>query len=264
MAGKRRIVFHGPADGAGPRAVAARRMAGRFERHAHQEHLYVLLDRGGRTTDCGGQVLTTPEGAVLCLPAGLAHACRPAGETQDYRAVGLPPELFARLRPQSTPRPAVVRDHDVTEAFGRLFEHIAAKAPKALIEAAAAAFLDLPAARAFERPIEPRAEVHPAVARAAALLRDDPAQTPVLDDLARQAALSPFHLHRLFCRQMGLSPLAFSLRRRVAHARALLDAGADPSEAALAAGFCDQSHLTRHFTRVVGLPPGGYRRGNDE
>ena len=41
---------------------------------------------------------------------------------------------------------------------------------------------------------------------------------------------------------------------------ALLDRGVPPAEAAAEAGFADQAHLTRHFKRVVGVPPGAYQR----
>lgn len=47
---------------------------------------------------------------------------------------------------------------------------------------------------------------------------------------------------------------------RVRRARRLLDAGSAPAEAAVAVGFTDQPHLNRHFTRIVGVPPGAYQR----
>ena len=47
---------------------------------------------------------------------------------------------------------------------------------------------------------------------------------------------------------------------RVRRARRLLDAGTAPAEAAVAVGFTDQPHLTRHFARSVGVPPGAYQR----
>ena len=31
------------------------------------------------------------------------------------------------------------------------------------------------------------------------------------------------------------------------------------ADIALATGFCDQSAFTRHFRRLAGLPPGGFR-----
>ncbi len=33
-----------------------------------------------------------------------------------------------------------------------------------------------------------------------------------------------------------------------------------PAAAAAEAGFADQAHLTRHFKRIVGVPPGAYQR----
>jgi AraC-like DNA-binding protein len=40
----------------------------------------------------------------------------------------------------------------------------------------------------------------------------------------------------------------------------MLEAGRAPAETAVAVGFTDQPHLNRHFTRIVGVPPGAYQR----
>ena len=45
---------------------------------------------------------------------------------------------------------------------------------------------------------------------------------------------------------------------RVGEAKRLLEAGTAPAEAALEAGFSDQSHLTNQFKRLIGLTPGQY------
>ena len=47
---------------------------------------------------------------------------------------------------------------------------------------------------------------------------------------------------------------------RVERARALLRQGEPISRVAFDTGFSDQSHLTRRFKRVVGVPPGQYAR----
>jgi AraC-like DNA-binding protein len=41
--------------------------------------------------------------------------------------------------------------------------------------------------------------------------------------------------------------------------RRLLIAGRSPSDAALAAGFADQSHMTRAFMRQFGITPARYQ-----
>ena len=42
-------------------------------------------------------------------------------------------------------------------------------------------------------------------------------------------------------------------------AKKALEQGARPAEAALAAGFSDQSHFTNFFSRCTGITPGAYR-----
>jgi AraC-like DNA-binding protein len=78
----------------------------------------------------------------------------------------------------------------------------------------------------------------------------------------RQAAATlhahPAHLVRCFTRAFGLPPHAYLTGRRVALARTLLLSGQRPAEVAAAAGFYDQAHLTRHFTRHVGASPARY------
>ena len=81
-----------------------------------------------------------------------------------------------------------------------------------------------------------------------------------LDDLAREAGLSKYHVLRMFKASTGLAPHAYLLQCRVERARRALDEGCSPAEAALAAGFSDQSHLTRRFKTVYGVTPGSYRR----
>ena len=56
-----------------------------------------------------------------------------------------------------------------------------------------------------------------------------------------------------------MPPHAYQTHRRVERARALLAAGETLSATAWLTGFADQSHLTRHFRRAVGVTPGAYR-----
>ena len=64
---------------------------------------------------------------------------------------------------------------------------------------------------------------------------------------------------RAFRAAVGMPPYAWLAQYRVARARALLEAGLRPAEAATRVGFADQAHLTRWFRRVLGVTPGAYR-----
>ena len=69
---------------------------------------------------------------------------------------------------------------------------------------------------------------------------------------------SPAHLVRCFTRTFGIAPHAYVLGRRIEAARRLLLEGEPIAQVAARVGFCDQSHLTRHFKRHVGTTPGQY------
>jgi AraC-like DNA-binding protein len=97
-----------------------------------------------------------------------------------------------------------------------------------------------------------------AVARARRYLEDRAAERPTLEDLAEHVGLSPFHLLRVFRQSVGSTPHAYLNHVRVSRARGLLDSGLPPADVALLCGFADQSHLTRAFRRIVGVPPGQY------
>ncbi|MEM8781983.1 MAG: AraC family transcriptional regulator [Planctomycetota bacterium] len=85
-----------------------------------------------------------------------------------------------------------------------------------------------------------------------------------LDDLAEAAYLSKFYFSRLFKRTTGVTPHHYVVERRVERAKAMLKdkrfAHQGIAPIALACGFIDQSHLSRHFKKIVGVTPAAYRR----
>ncbi|MGE0094040.1 MAG: AraC family transcriptional regulator [Alphaproteobacteria bacterium] len=77
--------------------------------------------------------------------------------------------------------------------------------------------------------------------------------------LERATGLSRFALARHFRAYLGTSPHRYVVMRRLDRARALMREGASLADAALASGFADQSHMTRHFTRAYGVTPARWR-----
>ncbi|HEV7298403.1 MAG TPA: AraC family transcriptional regulator [Tepidisphaeraceae bacterium] len=81
-------------------------------------------------------------------------------------------------------------------------------------------------------------------------------QNFALADLAAVAQLSEFHFARLFKQTTGLPPHQFVIHQRVERAKRLIAARQlSLAQVAVEVGFSDQTQLTRHFKRVVGVTP---------
>ena len=78
-------------------------------------------------------------------------------------------------------------------------------------------------------------------------------------ELAAIAQMSPYYFIRLFRQNTGKTPHQYILLSRIKKAKSLLQ-NCEPniSEIAARVGFCDQSHLTKYFKRIVGMTPKQY------
>lgn len=77
-----------------------------------------------------------------------------------------------------------------------------------------------------------------------------------LCDLAALIQTSQSYFSRTFKQFMGLSPYQYVIHQRVEHAKQLLKQGnMSISDIAFACGFTHQSHLHRHFKRLVNSTP---------
>jgi len=253
--------------------LRARYVTHRYTRHAHETYTFALIEDGIEEFSYGGSLLRAGAGGVALLNPDMVHtgqAGTPAGWA--YRVLYPDPALVAGVAAdlgwaRGTP---FFPDTVVYDArSGRLLRaaHIAAEhgdrlASSTLLRAALAGLL-----RAHARPGGRSAAAparSPAAVRAVRdLLAERLADPPSLEDLARESGMSPFALVRAFRSETGLPPHAYVNHLRVRLARQLLDGGAAPADVAARAGFADQAHLTRHFKRVVGVPPRAYQRARE-
>ena len=87
-------------------------------------------------------------------------------------------------------------------------------------------------------------------------------QPPSLDDLARQAGLSPFHFHRVFKAATGLTPKAYADAQRAQAVRKTLTRGTSSvTDAIFDAGFNANSRFYEHADAKLGMKPTQYRAG---
>lgn len=99
------------------------------------------------------------------------------------------------------------------------------------------------------------------VARAQELLMEKADLGVSIEEVANECDLSRGYFIRAFSRTTGRTPHQWLLEQRVTRARELIETSdMTLADIAVACGFADQSHLNRVFARIVGHPPGAWRR----
>jgi AraC family transcriptional regulator of adaptative response/methylated-DNA-[protein]-cysteine methyltransferase len=81
-----------------------------------------------------------------------------------------------------------------------------------------------------------------------------------LENLSRQAGLSPFHFQRTFKRVLGISPRQYVEARRLEKVKRSLANGETVTNSLYDAGFTSKSRLYEKNTQL-GVSPGAFRRG---
>jgi AraC-like DNA-binding protein len=249
--------------------LSARFIAHRYSRHTHATYTIGLIEYGVEEFEHAGSLLRAASGQLALLNPDVAHTGH-AGVPEGWRyrvlypAVEVVRDVAAELGASGgTPFfPGTVVDDPPA---ARLLRSVHASAARGDALASSSA-LRTALAAILRRHASPSAGsgasgVRPPVRAARELLHERLADPPSLEELAEAVGCGPFALLRAFRAAYGLPPHAYLTNLRVQRAREMLDAGLRPAEVAARAGFTDQPHLTRHFKRIVGVPPGAYALG---
>ncbi|MEV8524124.1 AraC family transcriptional regulator [Streptomyces sp. NPDC052000] len=239
----------------------------RFTEHAYPMHVHdswtlLIVDDGAVRYDLDRQEHGTPGDVVTLLPPDVPHNGS-AATAQGFRkrVVYLDrTQLDDRLIAPAVDGPDLA-DPVLRQRVGQLHTALAHRGEE--LEAESRLALIAERLRGHLRPrFAPRPpSTDRSVARRLRELLDARTVDGVsLEEAARLVHAHPTHLVRAFTREFGIAPHQYLTARRIDRARGLLLDGRAPGDVARATGFYDQSHLTRHFKRVVGTAPGRYTR----
>ncbi|MCX3060500.1 AraC family transcriptional regulator [Streptomyces sp. GXMU-J5] len=250
--------------------LRARYLRHTFPRHSHDGYVLGAVTGGVEEVGLPCGTLRAGPGSVVMINPEVAHTAR-AGVPDGWSYATLYPsaEVVAEIAAETTTirgtagfaEPLVTDPHasDLIRGVHRAAEQGNALAAGSLLRVVLARLLLAHGTALGHRPRRSAGAV--TAARARDVLQDRMADPPSLDALATELDTSPFALLRAFRDAYGMPPHTWLTDARVRAARRLLEAGGAPAEVALAVGFSDQPHLNRHFTKIVGVPPGVYRRG---
>jgi AraC-like DNA-binding protein len=235
-----------------------------FPRHSHDGFGVGVMAAGAQRSWSGIGWVEAEAGDVITVNPGEMHDGVPIGGARGWRMLYLDAALVIReLADEGEDQPEIarpaLRDPVLVGLFTRLFALATAALPEPL---APEEHLLRTLARLLRRHgtrSRPVSRAAPAVTMARRRLDEAPEVPATLAELAALSGVSRFQLLRGFARETGVTPHAYLLQRRVRFARQLLIAGCAPAEAALEAGFADQSHMTRAFRRQFGVTPARYQ-----
>ena len=241
-----------------------------FTRHYHETHAICLIESGIGSFWCNGRMVEAREGSLVVIPAGDVHTGGSAGRDilLRYSMLYIPTALFASFHPRGRETPLsdgtgtrfTIDDPAAGSVVRRLCEASIHSEDSLTVDSLIGSLIECLAERSISG--SARRE-RPGESRACLAVRDyidaHYAQSIRLHTLAELVGLSPNYLVRAFREATGLPPHAYLVQRRVRAAAALLLEGVDTSEVAVRVGFYDQSQLTTHFRRRVGVTPALFR-----
>jgi len=238
--------------------LSLRSYSGEERLHAHEHHQLVLSLCGRLEMRVGAAAGTVGATGAALVAGGMPHAFRAEGDNcflvLDMPGGGGLPE---RVLAEAAASPFFALD-DRLIGFAR---YLAGEMAEGALDAEAGRHATALLAGAIGRRIAPAAGPSPPIARAMALARIRFAGRLTVAALARAAAMGPSRFHERFRQEIGVTPAQYIADLRLDHAAALLRSGRMPiAEIALAAGFSDQSALTRCLRRRRGVTPAALRR----
>ena len=227
--------------------------------HAHDTWTLMIVDDGVVRYDLHRHEHGAPTGTVLLLPPHIAHTGRSATPHGFHkRVLYLEADVVdTALAGRVVDEPTLPDDllHLRLDQLHRVLED-----PGGVLEAESRlALITDRIARRLDRPAPPGP---PGLAGALRDLLDSRLATGItLREAGALLHADPAHLVRSFGREFGLPPHRYLVGRRVEAARRRLLDGQPIADVAAAVGFHDQSHLHRHFTRLVGTTPRRFATG---
>ncbi|BCQ27345.1 helix-turn-helix domain-containing protein (plasmid) [Caballeronia sp. NK8] len=207
---------------------------------------------------------SVPGQTMVLHPDELHDGQAGTGEGFRYRMLYVDPALIqAILGGRALPfvEGGVTTDLRVSRATEALLQRTEGAQPpfEPLEQHDALTELALALAQAAGAPTVSDSGDYTSAARAHAYLHANCDRIITLDELERVTGRDRFGLSRDFRKFYGTSPYRYLTMRRLDLARRLMLTGAPLADIAAHAGFADQSHMTRQFTRAFGIPPARWR-----
>lgn len=240
-----------------------------FPNHFHEYYVIAYMEGGRRHMSCKGKEYKLSAGDLVLFNPRDNHYCAPIdGSIMDYRALNISRESMARAAKEVTGTDYmpnftqnVVYQSEIAKSLCDVYDLIVHAAPR--LEKEEAFFFMLQ--QIFQEYSSPFTEADilepdPQLKILCSYMEKHYEDNISLEELLAMTNYSKSYLLRSFTKQVGVSPYRYLQNVRLTKAKALLEQGTAPIDAASMAGFSDQSHFTNFFKEFIGLTPKQYQR----
>ena len=242
-----------------------------FSRHTHEGYTVGVIDTGAQRFLRNGSNHVAPRDSIILVNHDEVHDGHSAAEGGwSYRAIYPLPQQLQQVRADAGLSDTgsiyfnepVVHDPEMAQLLRLALDQLHQSDNRLLRETLLySALLKLMQRHGKEhRDIAESANAKHNIELVRSFLAEHPEADISLDDLANLSGLSPYHLVKQFKKLYGLPPHAFQIQARIRLGKRLISQGYSLLDAALKAGFHDQSHFNRHFKRTLGITPGQFAK----
>jgi AraC-like DNA-binding protein len=241
-----------------------------FPRHTHEFYVIGTVERGIEAFFNQNQMQYAKKGDIsLTNPDEIHTGHAGTNEGYLYRAFYPTPELLQKVAEDVTGKAqnipffpkAVVPDAEVSGLLLKTHKSFEGKASRLEREEKLYKALGLLILRHADTTLNPKPLYNDSILvnKVREFLHEHVAEQVTLEQLAALVNVTPTYIARLFKKTVGLPPHEYQTQLRVKKAKHLLQTSLSSAEVALETGFYDQSHLNKHFKRLVGVTAGQYR-----
>jgi len=230
-------------------------------KHTHKQALFCYVMQGNYTESYGGKTRECKSSTLLFHPPGELHAEHFHEAGGRSFIIEMSPGWLARMREHVS-----VADNSA-DFQGGAFELLTRKLYREFTQPDGASALiieglvmEMLGEAVRSSAAKPYCHSPRWLEQARELLRARFAENLTLADVAQNVGIHPVHLAQTFHKNYHCTVGEYLRKLRIEYACGEL-AGSDRPivDIALAAGFCDQSHFTRTFKRMIGAAPSQYR-----
>ncbi len=238
-----------------------------FPNHFHEHYVIGLVEDGKRVLSCKNREYNIEKGDIILFNPGDNHACAQSDDgVFDYLGFNISRSIMLDLTEEVTGKRElpgfsqnVVCDEEIACCLRLLYEMVM-NGVSDFGREETLLLLIFTLLQNYGQSFEScMPECPREIERACEFIRQHFHERMNLDQICRHAGLSKSTLLRAFAKSKGITPYRYLEIIRINEAKALLEKGVQPVEAAMQTGFSDQSHFTNYFNSFIGLAPGVYR-----